>query len=116
MKRGEIWLCQLNPTVGREQAGTRPALILSADEFNASRAELVVVLPITSKQRALPSRVRVGPPEGGLSQESWIICEQPRTVSTTRLRKRLGAVRPATLVAVETIVGMLLGFLPARRP
>jgi mRNA interferase MazF len=110
MRRGEVWLCQLSPTIGREQAGARPAVILSADEFNTSRAELVVVLPITSKPRALPSRVLMTPPEGGLSRESWIICEQPRTISTTRLRKRLGTARPATLGAVEVIVSTLLGF------
>lgn len=112
MKRGEIWTVQLNPTIGREQAGIRPALILSVDEFNASRAELVVVLPITSKPRVLPSRVRVMPPEGGLARESWIICEQPRTVSTSRLRKRLGVLRPSTLGSVDVIVCLLLGFPP----
>ena len=112
MKRGEIWRVQLDPTVGREQAGIRPALVLSVDEFNASRADLVVVLPITSKARPLPSRVRVIPPEAGLTRESWIICEQPRTISQSRLGKRLGMVRPATLNAVEVVVSLLLGLRP----
>ena len=50
--RGEIWLATLDPTVGREQAGTRPALIISDDLFNQSHAELVVVLPSHRKVRA----------------------------------------------------------------
>lgn len=110
MKRGEIWRVALDPTVGHEQAGTRPALILSVDQFNASGADLVVVLPVTSKARVLPSRIRVTPPEGGLSKESWIICEQPRTVAKSRLGKRMGSLRPATLHAVEVVVCFLLGF------
>jgi mRNA interferase MazF len=83
---------------------------LSVDQFNASGADLVVVLPVTSRDRALPSRVRVTPPEGGLSKESWIICEQPRTVAKSRLGKRMGSVRPATLHAVDVVVCFLLGF------
>jgi mRNA interferase MazF len=71
---------------------------------------LVVVLPITSKARRLPSRVRVVPPEGGLSVESWVICEQPRTISKKRLLSRLGNVGPNTLGFVSDIVCMLLGF------
>jgi mRNA interferase MazF len=112
MKRGEIWKVHLDPTVGHEQAGTRPALVLSVEEFNASRADLIVVLPVTSKARALPSRVRVAPPEGGLSRESWVICEQPRTISKSRFRKRMGVISGATLRAVEVVVSLLLGLPP----
>jgi mRNA interferase MazF len=112
MKRGEIWRVHLDPTIGREQAGTRPALVLSVDEFNASRADLIVVLPVTSKVRPLPSRIRITPPEAGLTRESWIICEQPRTISKARLGKRMGIVRPTTLHAVEVSVSLLLGLPP----
>ena len=41
----------LDPTIGREQAGTRPALVFSIDKFNHGPAELVIVLPITSKNK-----------------------------------------------------------------
>jgi mRNA interferase MazF len=47
--RGEIWLVGLDPTKGRDQSGMRPALIISVDIFNHGPAELVVVIPITSK-------------------------------------------------------------------
>jgi mRNA interferase MazF len=108
MKRGEIWLVQFNPVVGHEQAGQRPALILSADAFNASPADLVTVVPLTTKPRKLPSRVRIAAPEGGLRAESWAICEQVRTVSKRRLTSRWGSVAPATMRAVSTVVRMLL--------
>ena len=108
-RRGEVWQVALDPTQGHEQAGVRPALILSADLFNASPAGLVSVLPITAKARALRTRVEVRPPEGGLSKVSYVICEQTRTLSTHRLTKRLGAVGPATMASVEGIVRVLLG-------
>jgi mRNA interferase MazF len=108
MRRGEIWVIDLDPVLGHEQAERRPALILSAVAFNASSADLVAVLPITSKPRKLPSRIRIAPPEGGLRVESWVICEQVRTVSKRRLSSRLGAVLPSTLRSVSDVVRLLL--------
>lgn len=49
--RGEIWLVDLNPVRGHEQAGKRPCLIISVDLFNQGTSGLVVVLPITSKDK-----------------------------------------------------------------
>jgi mRNA interferase MazF len=108
-RRGEVWLASLDPTVGHEQAGTRPALILSVDAFNASASGLVTVLPITSKARALRTRVEVRPPEAGLNVVSYIIGEQTRTISTHRLVKPLGSVTDATMANVTDIVRVLLG-------
>lgn len=108
-RRGEVWLVGFDPTRGHEQAGLRPALVLSTDAFNASRAELVTVLPITSKPRAVRTRVEITPPEGGLTTVSYIIAEQARTVSTRRLVKPMGRVLPTTMGAVKSIVRMLLG-------
>lgn len=108
MKRGEIWTVTLDPVVGHEQAGKRPALIVSADALNQSPAGLIAVLPITSKARALPSRVRIAPPEGGLSMESWVITEQVRTISKQRLLLRLGTVTAATMEQVSACLRLLL--------
>ncbi len=55
--RGEVWMVDLDPTRGHEQRGTRPALVVSVDLFNASPAGLVVVLPITSKAKNIRSHV-----------------------------------------------------------
>lgn len=109
-RRGEVWLVCFDPTLGREQAGVRPALILSVDQFNSSAAELVTVLPITSKPRAVRTRIMIKPPEAGLSMISYVICEQVRTISIQRLTKSTGMVSAATMNAVETTVRMLLGF------
>ena len=107
--RGEIWLVNLNPTAGREQAGTRPALIVSVDIFNHGAAELVVVIPITSKAKGIPLHVEMTPPEGGLSVTSYAKCEDVRSISTARLLKRFGKVTPRTMDAVDDRLRILLG-------
>jgi mRNA interferase MazF len=106
--RGEIWMIDLDPTRGHEQAGHRPGLVISADAFNAGPAGLVIVLPLTSKRKAVRSHVPVDPPEGGLRQQSFIKCEDVRSVALERLSKRLGRVAPATLEAVEFRLRILM--------
>ena len=106
--RGEIWFLDLSPTQGREQSGSRPALVISDDRFNHGPAELVVVVPITSKFKGIPSHVPLLPPEGGVTQPSFIKCEDIRSVSRWRLAKRWGTVAPHTMTAVEDRLRMLL--------
>jgi mRNA interferase MazF len=106
--RGEIWLADLDPTRGHDQAGRRPVLVLSDDLFNRGPAELVVVLPITSRVRGIPLHVRVVPPEGGLRTESAILCDAIRSVARQRLVTRWGAVRRRTMLVVEDVVRVLL--------
>ncbi len=98
----------LNPTIGHEQAGRRPAMVISEDLFNSGPADLVVLLPITSTLRPIPSHVRLSPPEGGLERESAVICEAVRSVSKRRLVRRLGAVRATRLRVVEDALRILL--------
>lgn len=106
--RGEIWTVTLDPARGHEQAGTRPALVISVDAFNEGPADLVVVLPITSQAKNIPFHVEIKPPEGGLSLVSFIKCEDIRPVSKERLKQRRGTVSPATLEAVEDRIRILL--------
>ncbi|MGD0499836.1 MAG: type II toxin-antitoxin system PemK/MazF family toxin [Bryobacteraceae bacterium] len=107
--RGEVWLVKLDPTEGRGQAGSRPALVVSVDPFNHGPVELVTILPITTRRRGVPFHVAVNPPEGGLARESYIKCEDIRSVSTGRLTRRFGGVSQHTMDAVEDRVRILLG-------
>ncbi len=107
--RGEIWLVDLNPTRGHEQSGKRPALVISVDLFNSGPAELVVVLPITTRDKKIPLHVRINPPEGGVKETSFIKCEDIRSISTERLLARLGEVSQDTISEVEDRVKILLG-------
>jgi mRNA interferase MazF len=107
--RGEVWDINLDPTVGHEQAGSRPALILSVDIFNEGPADLVVVIPITRTARKVRWHVPVKPPEGGLVAESFIQCENVRSVSRQRVKRLRGQVSERTLQQVEDRVRILLG-------
>lgn len=108
-QRGEVWLADLSPTRGREQAGQRPVLVFSVDEFNQGSAELVVVLPITSTIRPIPLHLIVQPPEGGLKTESRILTDAVRSISKERLVERWGQVSTETMGAVEERLRVLLG-------
>jgi mRNA interferase MazF len=107
--RGEIWEVDFNPTVGREQAGRRPALVVSDNALNSGPRGLVVVIPLTGTPRGLPTHVPVTPPEGGLTKLSLIMTEQVRSVSKNRLGRRYGMVAPATMDQVGRILRIVLG-------
>ncbi len=99
MRRGEVWLCTLNPTIGREIQKTRPCLIVSPDELN-QRSPVMIVAPLTSGSR--PARFRVAVQFGG--KDGLILPDQIRTLDRQRLVKRLGAVDDSTLSAVLAIL------------
>ncbi|MCL6476866.1 MAG: type II toxin-antitoxin system PemK/MazF family toxin [Peptococcaceae bacterium] len=107
--RGDIWLVDLNPVRGCEQAGKRPALVISVDLFNRGPADLVVVLPITTRDKGIPFHVEVSPPEGGLKEKSFIKCEDVRSIAKKRLLVRWGTVSFTTMAGVEDRIRILLG-------
>lgn len=106
--RGEVWLVNLNPTRGHEQAGLRPGLIISTDPFNYGPAGLVVVLPLTTRGRGIPLHVTIEAPEGGVRQRSFIKCEDIRSVAKERLTESWGVVSSGTMAAIEDRLRILL--------
>lgn len=106
--RGEIWEVDLSPVRGREQAGRRPALVVSTDRFNQGPAGLAIVVPLTTRSKGIPLHVEVQPPEGGVRQQSFVEPEDVRSISTDRLQGRWGTVTPRTLAAVERSLRILL--------
>ena len=106
--RAEIWLANLDPPVGHEQGGTRPCLIVSDDGMNHGPLGLAIVVPLTSVEKGFPSHVEVMPPEGGLTLQSYIKCEDVRSISQKRLIKRVGIVSPSTMRKVTYRLRLLL--------
>jgi mRNA interferase MazF len=102
-------MVNLDPVVGHEQAGTRPALLASVDELNHGPARLVTVLPITTTERNLASRVRIPRDHGGLWETSYIKCEEVRTISRDRLLRKMGTPDPKYLRQAMTNVRYFLG-------
>lgn len=91
-RRGEVWLVDFGDPIGREQSGRRPAVVVSADALNESRAGVVVVVPTTTTYRGLPSHIEIDRGSSGLDEVSYAKCEDVKSVSEQRLIARLGAV------------------------
>jgi len=96
MKTGEIWLAQLDPTVGSEIQKTRPCVVLSPDDLNA-HLRTVIVAPMTTGSR--PAHFRV--PVTFQGKRGLVLLDQIRTLDKVRLVKRLGALRPQTLALAQ---------------
>lgn len=107
--RGEVWQVDLRPVRGREQDGLRPAMVLSVNKFNHGPAELVIVLPITSRDKRIPTHVKIRKHESGLDQDSFIKCEDIRSISRERLVRYRGDVTDQQIEQAEQIVRLLLG-------
>ena len=94
MKRGEVWLVALDPTIGTEIQKTRPCLIVSPPEMH-DHLRAVIVAPMTTVSR--PAGFRV--PVTFKGQAGLVLLDQIRTVDKQRLVKRLGAVAEPVLIA-----------------
>ena len=106
-RRGEVWLVDFGEPDGREQAGIRPAVVVSADALNEGPAGVVVIVPVTSTRRDLPSHVEIEPGESGLDHPSYAKCEDVKSVSERRLIDRLGVVGPEPLFGIERVLRYL---------
>jgi mRNA interferase MazF len=110
IKRGDIFLVNLDPVVGSEVGKTRPAVIVQNDLANRS-SPTVTIIPISSStERVFPFQVRIPGGEGGLSRESKALCEQIRTVSRERLVECLGQLSPERLKEIRTALDRHLWF------
>lgn len=94
VKRGEIWLVNLDPTIGSEIKKSRPCVVVSPPELN-DHLRTVIVAPMTSKGFAAPFRV----PLTHAGTKGLILLDQVRTVDKVRLAKKLGAVSAKTMSA-----------------
>ena len=94
VKRGDIWLVNLDPTVGSEIQKTRPCVVISPAELH-DHLRTVIVAPMTSQGFAAPLRV----PVTHAGTQGLIVLDQMRTVDKIRLAKKLGAVSAKTLSA-----------------
>ena len=86
--RGYIYWADLNPTVGQEQAGIRPVLIISNDVFN-QRSGTVIALALTSQPQSagFPLTFELENPK--LPKKSWVKISQIRTLSTFRIKEKI---------------------------
>ena len=102
IRRGEVFLVQLDPTRGGEIRKARPCVVVSPDDLNA-HVRTVIVAPLTTGGHVYPFRV----PCTFAGKEGFVVIDQIRTVDVERFTKRLGRVSPATLSrALEVLQAM----------
>lgn len=109
-RRGDVWLVDFGDPVGREQAGRRPAVVVSADALNAGAAGLVIVVPLTTTRRGLPSHIEIEPGDSGLDETSYAKCEDVKSISDRRLVGRLGTTQADVLLGITRVLRHLLDF------
>ncbi len=112
VRRGEVWLADLNPTRGSEQAGTRPVIIFQNNSINRFTSTFLTIPLTTNLRRAsLPTCVLVRQGEGGLSKDSVALCHQLRVLDGARLKRRLGSVSAETMAAIQSRVLFTTGIV-----
>ncbi len=107
-RRGELWLVDFGDPVGREQSGTRPAVVVSADPLNDSRAGVTIVVPLTTTHRGLPSHIEIEEARSGLDELSYAKCEDVKSISEQRLIAKLGAVDEQAMFQIARALRFLL--------
>ena len=106
--RGEIRWADLNPTIGREQSGERPVLILSHDIFN-ERSGTVIAMALTSQVQKAGFPLTHEVVKSRLPKRSWVKISQIRTLSTERIGKKIGTVGPEELAHVIEGLNEIIG-------
>lgn len=114
MRRGDIWLVDLDPAIGSEASKVRPVVVVSNDGANAVSARTlrgtVTVVPLTSNVATIrPFQVLLSGKETGLRVDSKAQCEQVRAVSPLRMKGRIGSVPLSSLRALDDALRLHLG-------
>ncbi len=110
VRRGDVVVVNLDPTIGVEIRKTRPAIVVSNDSINRL-SQLAVVVPLTKNTAALsPSHAVIPKGIAGLTFTSKAVTEQIKAVDKRRLVRRLGSLPPQLLGEVERAVKNTLAF------
>ena len=114
-RRGEVWLADLDPVRGNEQAGIRPVLVISVTRMSASRQGGAIVVPLTSTDRQHHGAICIPAGEGGLRRDSYALPLQLRSIARERLIARWGIAATTTVEQVADVVRIAIGVEPPPR-
>lgn len=110
IRRGDIFIADLNPVIGSEQGGVRPVVIVQNDRGNRF-SPTVICAAMTSKlgKSDLPTHVWVSAKDSGLRSDSLVLCEQIRTLEKRRLKSRAGRIDGLALRRVDDALLSAMG-------
>jgi mRNA interferase MazF len=103
IRRGDVWKAVLDPIKGSEQAGQRPCVVVSPDSMN-QQLQTIIVVPLTTKKKNWPTRVDTMVN----GEEGQALCEQIRTISRSRLKDKIGALKVTEVVQIRLVLRQML--------
>ena len=98
-----VYLINLDPTIGHEIKKTRPCLIVSPDEMNRNIGTIIIA-PMTTKSHKYPTRVSLT----FKKKKGWIVLDQIRTIDKKRIIKQIGKINENTIIEVKEIIKEML--------
>src|SRR3989338_5138437 len=112
VRRGEIWLVNLDPTIGHEIKKLRPSIIIQNDLGN-KHSPITIIAPVTSQnlEKTYPIEVILPKSGTGLEKESKVLLNQIRAVDKRRLVKRLGKVNDEYIEKINDAIKISLGLV-----
>ena len=99
MRRGEIYLVDLSNSIGSEQIGVRPAVIVQNERGNRY-SPTTIICPMTSRQKTvLETHITLSPSECGVLRDSTVLCEQVRVIDKSRIIKKVGEISSSKIMS-----------------
>lgn len=99
----DLFLVNLDPTIGSEIRKTRPCVVLSPNELN-NNLNTVIIAPITSTSKPYPTRLKTK----SVKPHGWVVLDQIRTIDKKRITKKIGQLTPDEIRACKSILEELL--------
>lgn len=113
LERGSVVQVDLEPTLGHEQQGTRPCVVVSDAAVNSNqRFPLIAVVPVTGTPAQGALYPSLAPGSSGLTKPSTALVDQVRSIDKQRVRRRYGQVSPDELEAIVAGLRLYLGLDP----
>jgi mRNA interferase MazF len=103
IKQYEVYLINLDPTIGFEIKKTRPCVVISPDEMNR-HIQTVIITPMTTKSHNYPTRIELT----FQNKKAWIVIDQIRTVDKRRLTRCLGKVDNSIITKIKSVIKEML--------
>lgn len=108
VQTGDVWVATLDPTVGQEQRGRRPVVVVSSPDFQSLPIGMAIVVPLTSIDRGLVTQPRIASTASGLRRASFARPEDVRSIDVARLQHRLGSATAEELAEIRKVLRYFL--------
>jgi mRNA interferase MazF len=103
MRQYDIYLANLDPTIGHEIQKTRPCVIVSPNEMN-NHIGTIIIAPMTTKSHTYPTRIEINLQ----NKKGWIVLDQIRTIDKQRLIQKVGELDKNTVIRIKEIIMEML--------